>query len=85
MKNLTDNYNREFRVVNKPVEKSRWNFCEDIGQLVGRNPIVISTMMKGLTVNDIKGFLDVAKTYTRPDIEFWNIWRIHKPKTINEQ
>ena len=62
-----------FVVTGKKVEKSRWDWCEDIVKLVGKTPIQISTLMKGMKANEVKDFYLYAKTFTRADIEFWKL------------
>ena len=61
-------------------EKSRWLWCEDISNLVGKTTIHISTLMKGMTTEQIKEFYNTAKTYSNPKIMFWKVWKDNKPK-----
>lgn len=71
---------KKYIVVGKRVEKSRWDWCQDVAVLVGRKTIQISTLMKGMNKEQIKGFYKTAKTYTDARIKFWMLWDEHKPR-----
>lgn len=75
-----DKYLQRFKVVDKEVEKSRWQWCESIGKLVGKKTIQISTLMAGMKTNEVKDFYLHAKTFTRGDIEFWKLLKEFKNK-----
>lgn len=77
---IPEHYLTKFKVTNKPVEKSRWEYCEDVALLVGKSTIQISSLMKGMSAKQIEDFYNKAKTYTRSDINFWIIWKEHKPQ-----
>ena len=71
---------RNFEIVGKKAEKTRWDACVELGQLTGKPTIQVSTLLKGLKLNEVEGFISQAKTYSRPDIQFWQIWKENKPK-----
>ena len=54
-------------------EKSRWDWCNSISNLVGKTTIQISTLMKGMKTNEVRDFYLKAKTYIDSDIEFWKL------------
>ena len=73
-------YLKKFKVVGKKAEKSRWDWCVDVAKMTSKPVIVISTLLKGLTGEQIAGFYNKAKESSRPDIEFWKVWKDNKPK-----
>lgn len=75
-----DKYLQKFKVTNKEVEKTRWDFCKDIANLTGKRTIQISTLMAGMKTNEVKDFYLHAKTFTRGDIEFWKLLNKFKEK-----
>jgi len=68
-----------FKVVGDKAQKNRWDAVVEVADLVKRKPIQISTLMKGMTMEQIEGFYKTAKTFTDPEINFWVLWRENRP------
>lgn len=72
--------NKTYTVVGKKANKTRWDACIEVAQLVRRPTIQISSLMKGMSKEDIEAFYTKAKTYSDPAINFWVLWKEFKPQ-----
>lgn len=71
---------KQYIVVGKKAEKTRWDACIELSQLVRKPTIQMSSLMKGMSKEQIEGFCSHVKTFSRPDIEFWCVWKLNKPQ-----
>jgi len=49
--------NKTYTIVGKKADKTRWQFCEDIGKILKQPTLTVSTWLTGFKTNDVEDLL----------------------------
>lgn len=46
--------NKDIQVVGAKADKTRWQFCESIAEIIGTTTLYVSTRLKGFKTKDVE-------------------------------